>query len=48
MQRISRQEIALTDEHIHMLKKWFSKFCKANPGQRKQVIAEAAECIEGV
>ena len=31
-----------------MLKKWFSKFRKANPGQRKQVIAEAAECIEGV
>ena len=45
---ISRQEIALTDEHIHMLKKWFSKFRKANPGQRKKVIAEAAECIERV
>ena len=45
---ISRQEIALTDEHIRMLKKWFSKFRKANPGQRKKVIAEAAECIEGV
>ena len=47
-QRTSREEIALTNEHIRMLKKCMSKFRKADPGQREKIVTDAAESIKRV
>ena len=42
----SSEEIALTDEHMTMLKPWFIKFRGANPDNQDKIIKEAANCIQ--